>query len=44
MEITLTFGTYKQIPIWFFNFDRIGLAYRFSEDLRAIRIVFEFPF
>ena len=43
-EIALSFGTYKKIPIWFFNFDRIGLAYRFSEDLRAIRIVFEFPF
>ena len=43
-EIALTFGTYEKIPIWFFKFDRIGLAYRFSEDLRAIRIVFEFPF
>jgi hypothetical protein len=43
-EVALSFGTYKKIPIWFFKFDRIGLAYRFSEDLRAIRIVFEFPF
>lgn len=43
-EVALAFGTYEKIPIWFFKFDRIGLAYRFNEDLRAIRIVFEFPF
>jgi len=43
-EVALTFGTYEKIPIWFFKFNRIGLAYRFSEDLRAIRIVSEFPF
>ncbi len=43
-EIALTFGTYGKIPIWFFKFNRIGLAYRFGEDLRAIRIVSEFPF
>jgi len=43
-EIALTFGTYEKIPIWFFKINRIGLAYRFGEDLRAIRIVSEFPF
>jgi len=43
-EVALTFGTYEKIPIWFFKVNRIGLAYRFGEDLRAIRIVSEFPF
>jgi hypothetical protein len=43
-EVALTFGTYKKIPIWFFKMNRIGLAYRFGEDLKAIRIVSEFPF
>lgn len=43
-EIALAFGTYEKIPIWFMNFDRIGLAYRFGDDLKALRLVFEFPF
>lgn len=43
-EVALTFGTYEKIPIWFFKLNRIGLAYRFGEDLRAIRFVSEFPF
>ena len=44
MEIGMTFGTYSPIPIWIFNFKRIGLAYRFGEDFKAIRLVFGFPF
>lgn len=43
-EIALAFGTYEKIPIWFMKFDRIGLAYRFSDELKALRLVFEFPF
>ena len=43
-EVALTFGTYEKIPIWFFKLNGIGVAYRFGEDLRAIRFVSEFPF
>ena len=44
IEIALTFGTYSPIPMAIFNFRRVGLAYRFGGDLKAIRIVFSFPF
>ncbi|MFC1822972.1 hypothetical protein ACFL9T_09720 [Thermodesulfobacteriota bacterium] len=44
IEVAMTFGVYDPIPILLFSFERIGLAYRFSEELKAISLVFEFPF
>jgi hypothetical protein len=43
-EIAITFGTYTPIPFGFLKFRRIGIAYRFSGDLKVYRLVFEFPF
>jgi hypothetical protein len=43
-EIAVTFGTYAAIPVGFLRFKRVGIAYRFSGDLKVYRLVFEFPF
>jgi len=39
-EIGLALGTPEKMSLGFFKFDRIGLAYRTSEDIEGIRIYF----
>ena len=43
-EIAMTFGTYEPIRIVWWNVKRIGIAYRFGDGLKAIRLVSSFPF
>ena len=43
-EVALTFGAFKPISLGFLKCKRLGIAYRFSGDLRVYRLVFEFPF
>jgi len=37
-EIGLSLGKKSKIKIWFFSFERIGVAYRYGRDTRGIRI------
>ncbi len=45
-EIGLSMGPHRPVKIFFFNFDRLGIAYRENSfgGLRGIRIVGSFPF
>ncbi len=44
LEIGLSFGRYKPFEILGFEFDRLGLAYRFSENTDAVLLVTGFSF
>lgn len=39
-EFALALGKQKRIKIWIFSFDRIGLAYRFSDIIKGVRFYF----
>ncbi len=43
-EIGITFGTYEPIRIVWWNLKRVGIAYRFGDGLKAIRLISSFPF
>lgn len=43
-EVGLTFGTTPRPLVWKFRLPRIGVGYRFGENLRGVRINFGFPF
>lgn len=43
-EIALTLGTKRPMSFLGMEFDRFGLAYRWSDDLQAIRLIASFPF
>lgn len=43
-EVGVTLGTYAPIPIGPFKLQRFGIAYRFGEDFKAIRLISDFPF
>lgn len=43
-EVAMTLGTQKPLSFLGIEFDRFGLAYRWSEELRAIRLITSFPF
>jgi hypothetical protein len=43
-EIGITFGTYGPIRIIWWNLKRVGIAYRFGDGLKAIRLISSFPF
>jgi hypothetical protein len=43
-EVGLTLGVYDHISLWFLKLQRFGIAYRFGEDLKAIRLISDFPF
>jgi hypothetical protein len=43
-EIGITFGTYEPIRILWWNMKRVGIAFRFGDDLKAIRLISSFPF
>jgi hypothetical protein len=43
-EIGITFGTYEPIRIGWWDLKRVGIAYRFGDGLKAIRLISSFPF
>lgn len=43
-EIGITFGIYEPIRIVWWNLKRVGIAYRFGDGLKAIRLISSFPF
>ncbi|KPJ88350.1 MAG: hypothetical protein AMJ53_16965 [Gammaproteobacteria bacterium SG8_11] len=43
-EVALTLGTKNPMSFLGMEFDRFGLAYRWSEELRAIKLIASFPF
>lgn len=43
-EIGLTLGTRPRLKIWGLPFPRVGLAYRFGENLKVYRLVLGAPF
>ena len=43
-EVGVTFGTRPSIKLWKIPLPRLGLSYRFGEDLSAIRLIFGSPF
>jgi hypothetical protein len=43
-EIGITFGTYEPIRIVWWNLKRVGIAYRFGDGFKAIRLISTFPF
>jgi hypothetical protein len=43
-ELALTLGTKKPMSFLGMDFDRFGLAYRWSTDLQAIKLIASFPF
>lgn len=43
-EIGITFGTYEPIRIVWWDLKRVGIAYRFGDGLKAIRLISSFPF
>lgn len=43
-EIGVTFGTYEPIRIGWWEFGRVGIAFRFGDGLTAIRFISGFPF
>ncbi len=43
-EIALTLGTHKPRSFLGFDYARYGLAFRYGENLRAVRLVSDFPF
>ncbi len=43
-EIALTLGTHKPRTFLGFDYARYGLAFRYGENLRAVRLVSDFPF
>lgn len=43
-EVALTLGTKNPMSFLGMEFDRFGLAYRWSDELRAIRLIASFPF
>lgn len=44
IEFALMLGTKEPISVYGVEFDRVGLAYRIGEELRAIRLIGGFPF
>ncbi len=43
-EIGLTFGTTPSTTLWFVKLPRIGLGFRWSHNVRGVRLNFGFPF
>jgi len=43
-EIGFTLGTDPRTKLWFFRLPRIGLGFRWGENLRGLRLNFGFPF
>jgi hypothetical protein len=43
-ELGITFGTTEELRLWRIPLPRIGLGYRFGEDLSVYRLVFGTPF
>jgi hypothetical protein len=43
-EVALTLGTKKPMSFLGLEFDRFGLAYRWSDELKAIKLIASFPF
>lgn len=43
-EIGVALGTDPRIKLWFFKLPRIGLGFRWGENLRGVRLNFGFPF
>lgn len=44
MEFGLSFGRYPDFDVFGYKFDRVGIAYRFSDDTSAILLITRFPF
>lgn len=42
-EIGVSFGTTKRIKLWKFKLPRIGLSYRLTDDLAALRLILGHP-
>lgn len=43
-ELGFTFGTTPRTKLWFFRLPRIGLGYRWGQNIRGLRLNFGFPF
>jgi len=43
-ELGFTFGTTPKVKLWFFRLPRIGLGYRWGQNIRGLRLNFGFPF
>ena len=43
-EIGFSVGTYEKIRILIVSFDRVSLSYRFSGEIKILKVSFEFPF
>ena len=43
-DIAIRFGTKKPISFWVFDFESVGLGYRFGDDIKAVYLVSTFPF
>jgi hypothetical protein len=43
-EVAVTLGTKRPMSFLGMDFDRFGLAYRWSDELRAIKLIASFPF
>ena len=44
IEVAATFGVYSPVRIVWWDFKRVGVAYRFGDGLKAIRLIASFPF
>lgn len=43
-EVAMTFGTYQPIRIGWWDLKRVGIAYRFGDGFKGVRLIAGFPF
>ncbi len=43
-ELGFAFDTTPKVKLWFFKLPRIGIGYRWGQNIRGLRLNFGFPF